>query len=72
MTKISKREARKLFEEGIDIIIGGHDVQGDGATWRASQFKQATFDDLCDYFERIYCRGIGRFLKIEFFRQGVD
>jgi len=68
MTKISKREARKLFNEGIDISIGGHDAQGEGATWKASQFKQPTFDDLCDYFERVYCRGTGRLLKAEFYR----
>ena len=32
------------------------------------RFKQPTFDDLCDYFERVYCRGTGRLLKAEFYR----
>lgn len=68
MTKISKREARKLFNEGVDISIGGHDSKGEGATWKASQFQQNTFDNLCDYFEHVYCRGTGRFLKTEFYR----
>lgn len=68
MEKITKRDARKLFDDGVDISIGGHDVHGEGATWKSSQFKQATFNELCDYFERYYCRGTGRFLKVEFFR----
>lgn len=66
-TKITKREARKLFDKGIDIGIGGHDVTGEGAMWRVSQFKQTTFDELCSYFENRYCRGIGRLLRVEFF-----
>lgn len=68
MIKITKREARRLFDCGEDISIGGHDVQGEGATWKASQFKQSTFDELCTYFERVYCRGVGRLLKIEFYK----
>lgn len=68
VTKITKRQARDLFENGIDIIIGGHDVQGEGATWRSSQFKQSTFDDLCSYFDHLYCHGAGRFLKTEFYK----
>lgn len=67
-TKITKREARKLFDEGKDILIGGHDAQGEGATWWASQFKQSTFDELCNYFDKYYCHGVGRLLKIEFYK----
>lgn len=68
MTKITKREARKLFNAGTDILIGGHDIQGEGAFWKASQFKQTTFDELYDYFEWRYCRGIGMCLKVEFYK----
>jgi len=68
MTKITKREARKLFDSGIDINIGGHDVHGEGATWKSSQFKQPDFNSLCDFFEQHYCRGVGRFSRTEFYK----
>ena len=68
MNRITKREVRKLFDNGKDIKIGGHDVHGEGAIWGATQFKQTTFDELCNYFEQHYCRGTGRFLKAEFYK----
>ena len=66
-SKITKREARKLFAAGQDPEIGGHDYQGCGAFWKMSEFKSEadTFDGIVYHFERYYCRGIGR-LKMEF------
>ena len=68
MNRITKKEARILFNHGISIKIGGHDVHEEGAIWEATQFKQTTFDELCNYFEQHYCRGTGRFLKTEFYK----
>lgn len=68
MTEISKKEAKALFDQGIDIGIGGHDSKGEGARWKASQFGKSNFSELCKYFKKIYCRGVGRFMKIEFYR----
>jgi hypothetical protein len=79
MTKINKREARQLYESGIDVLIGGHDAQGDSATFRASQFKdgrcdcrlasidnekrERNFEDIVTYFTWLYCTGEYRRFK---------
>ena len=68
MIKINKQQARELFNKGIDFYIGGHDIYGEGAKWKVSRFKQDTFENLCDYFKRYYCKGVGRFLKVEFYK----
>lgn len=70
MNRISKREARNRFNVGLPVLIGGTDVKGEGAYWNITQFSDVVTDDfdaICEYFERIYCRGVGRILYPMFF-----
>jgi hypothetical protein len=72
---ITKQEAKKLYNNGVDVLIGGHDYEGSGAFWRMSQFigkpnefgwDITTFNDVVRLCRRRYCRGVGRLLGIEF------
>lgn len=65
--KISKREARKLYNSGLDFLIGGVNCHGEGAWWSAFQFKEPNFDSLCTMFEDRYCRGRNRIIKMEYY-----
>jgi len=70
---ITKQEAKKLYNDGVEVLIGGHDHEGCGAYWSVSQFigknnefgwDIKTFDDVVRLFRNRYCKGAGRLLEI--------